>query len=340
MGRLRGRAGASAGGAAETCSASLSPHAQWTSSATHAILPLLATDAGVRAQVQVGVDSHRARFGADRWRGGFWLPECAYAPWLERALCDAGVQRRLRRADQPLRAGGPRAPAAAAERVGRGARADRPSHDLAGVERRRLSRERRLPRLPPPHRPPAQAVEQRRRRLRSPARASRWRRKHAADFVARTIARLRDAGAGLSRAAGWRCSPSTPSCSATGGMRASPGLRRSWRSARSRGSSSCAWTTRSSARAGRDRASSAAPASGSRSAARTGSRAAGGAHGDLSTWSGPAVAEMAFAARAAELEVLAAGARAGTGGGARAARAAGQRLGVHDLARRRRSLRA
>ncbi len=67
------------------------PHAQWTSSATHAVLPLLATDAGVRAQVQVGVDAHRGRFGAERWRGGFWLPECAFAPWLERALADAAV---------------------------------------------------------------------------------------------------------------------------------------------------------------------------------------------------------------------------------------------------------
>ncbi len=36
-----------------------------------------------------------------------------------------------------------------------------------------------------------------------------------------------------------------------------------------------------------------------------------GRDGDLSTWSGPSVAEMAFTARAAELEVLAAGARAG-----------------------------
>ncbi len=37
-----------------------------------------------------------------------------------------------------------------------------------------------------------------------------------------------------------------------------------------------------------------------------------GEHGDLSTWSGPAVAEMAFAARAAELRVVAGAARAGT----------------------------
>jgi 1,4-alpha-glucan branching enzyme len=36
-----------------------------------------------------------------------------------------------------------------------------------------------------------------------------------------------------------------------------------------------------------------------------------GSRGDLSTWSGPAVAEMAFATRAAELSVLASGSRAG-----------------------------
>jgi 1,4-alpha-glucan branching enzyme len=81
------------------------PHAQWTSSATHAVLPLLATDAGVRAQVQTGVDAHRARFApthpsagggprppAGGWNGGFWLPECAHAPHLEPLLGDAGVR--------------------------------------------------------------------------------------------------------------------------------------------------------------------------------------------------------------------------------------------------------
>jgi 1,4-alpha-glucan branching enzyme len=70
---------------------SLGRHARWTSSATHAILPLLATDAGVRLQVGAGVAAHRRRFG-ERWGGGFWLPECAYAPWLERDLEDAGVR--------------------------------------------------------------------------------------------------------------------------------------------------------------------------------------------------------------------------------------------------------
>jgi 1,4-alpha-glucan branching enzyme len=69
----------------------LAPHAQWTSAATHAVLPLLASDAGLRAQVQGGVDSHRARFGGG-WRGGFWLPECAHSTALEWALAEAGVR--------------------------------------------------------------------------------------------------------------------------------------------------------------------------------------------------------------------------------------------------------
>jgi 1,4-alpha-glucan branching enzyme len=53
------------------------------------VLPLLATDAGVRLQVESGIAAHRARFG--EWAGGFWLPECAHAPWLDPLLEDAGV---------------------------------------------------------------------------------------------------------------------------------------------------------------------------------------------------------------------------------------------------------
>jgi 1,4-alpha-glucan branching enzyme len=59
-----------------------------TSAATHAVLPLLATRAGLRLQVDAGVRSHRRRFG---WDGGFWLPECAYEPGLERRLAEHGV---------------------------------------------------------------------------------------------------------------------------------------------------------------------------------------------------------------------------------------------------------
>jgi 1,4-alpha-glucan branching enzyme len=83
LGRFRERGGDLLG--------ALGRHVQWTSSATHAVLPLLATDAGVRAQVQSGVDSHRGRFG-EGWRGGFWLPECAHAPHLEPLLEEAGVR--------------------------------------------------------------------------------------------------------------------------------------------------------------------------------------------------------------------------------------------------------
>jgi 1,4-alpha-glucan branching enzyme len=59
------------------------------SSATHAVLPMLATAEGLRLQVDAGIRSHRRRFG---WDGGFWLPECAYEPGLEWALAEHGVR--------------------------------------------------------------------------------------------------------------------------------------------------------------------------------------------------------------------------------------------------------
>lgn len=67
------------------------PYASWTSSATHAVLPLLATEAGVRLQLEHGIAAHRARFAEREWSGGFWLPECAHAPWLDPLLEEAGV---------------------------------------------------------------------------------------------------------------------------------------------------------------------------------------------------------------------------------------------------------
>ena len=69
----------------------LGRHVGWTSSATHAVLPLLATGGGLRLQLRAGIDAHRARFG-ERWAGGLWLPECAHAPWLDAALEAAGVR--------------------------------------------------------------------------------------------------------------------------------------------------------------------------------------------------------------------------------------------------------
>jgi len=57
------------------------------SAATHAVLPLLATLAGRRLQVDAGLRSHRRRFGAAE---GFWFPECAYEPGQEFLLAERG----------------------------------------------------------------------------------------------------------------------------------------------------------------------------------------------------------------------------------------------------------
>jgi 1,4-alpha-glucan branching enzyme len=59
------------------------------SAATHAVLPMLATRAGIALQIDAGLRSHRRRFG---WNGGFWLPECGYTPGLEWRLAEHGVR--------------------------------------------------------------------------------------------------------------------------------------------------------------------------------------------------------------------------------------------------------
>jgi 1,4-alpha-glucan branching enzyme len=71
--------------------AALARHASWTSAATHPVLPLLATDAGITLQLETGIASHRRRCKGE-WDGGFWLPECAHAPWLDPLLEEAGVR--------------------------------------------------------------------------------------------------------------------------------------------------------------------------------------------------------------------------------------------------------
>jgi 1,4-alpha-glucan branching enzyme len=67
----------------------LGERASWTSAATHAVLPLLVSHTCAELQVETGIASHRRRFGA--WEGGFWLPECAHAGWLDEVLEEAGV---------------------------------------------------------------------------------------------------------------------------------------------------------------------------------------------------------------------------------------------------------
>jgi len=59
------------------------------SAATHAVLPLLATDRAIEMQVATGLRSHRRRFGQ---ASGFWLPECAWAPGVEDHLAGHGIE--------------------------------------------------------------------------------------------------------------------------------------------------------------------------------------------------------------------------------------------------------
>ena len=76
-----------------------------TSSATHAVLPLLATRSGLRLQLVNAIASHRRRFGS--FGGTFWLPECAYRPALEQDLSDAGVRAFVVDQTQPHGLGAP-----------------------------------------------------------------------------------------------------------------------------------------------------------------------------------------------------------------------------------------
>jgi len=275
----------------------LAPHAQWTSSATHAILPLLATDAGVRLQAQTGVNAHRARFGAG-WRGGFWLPECAHAPWLHPALADAGVR------------------ATCVELTGRfglGAREHlRPLLGESGIVLVPIDRATMSLVWSDGGYPANGAYRDYHHHTihhHNPwandggpydhARALALTREHAADFVARTGARLREDGAGLPGGGLVVCALDTE-------------LFGHW------WYEGVAWleaVVEECARQGLElvrlddaleRHEPASLEDGDEWGVST-----WGQGGDLSTWSGPAVADMAFAARAAELQIARAGARAG-----------------------------
>lgn len=72
-----------------------------TCAATHGYLPLLGTDAAIRAQLHTGVNSYIRLFG--RRPRGIWLPECAYRPayydangkirpGIEKFLADEGLK--------------------------------------------------------------------------------------------------------------------------------------------------------------------------------------------------------------------------------------------------------
>ncbi len=61
-----------------------------TCAATHALLPLLRTPNGLRAQIEIGLETTTRHFGRRPY--GIWLPECGYRPGLDDALADAGLR--------------------------------------------------------------------------------------------------------------------------------------------------------------------------------------------------------------------------------------------------------
>jgi 1,4-alpha-glucan branching enzyme len=263
----------------------LAPFAAWTGAATHAVLPLLATDAGLRLQVRTGVESHRARFG-DGWRGGFWLPECAHAPWLHGCLEEAGVHATCVDLTDVLGAGDPRHLRPLATEAGPLlVPIDRVAVDLVWAEsgypsaaayrdhHHRTARD---------HHPWANDGT-----VYDPARAAEQAAADAADFVARVAARVRDGGLCV-------CALDTELL----GVWWHEGPR--W----------LGLVVEEAARAGLelvhldDALADCGPAPAGDAAV---SVTTWGTPRDLSTWSGPRVADLAWTARAAELDVLAAG---------------------------------
>jgi 1,4-alpha-glucan branching enzyme len=289
---------------------SFARHAQWASSATHAILPLLATDAGVRLQVGSGSAAHRRRFGGS-WRGGFWLPECAYAPWLERSLEGAGVSA---------------ACVELTDRFGLGAREHlRPIATESGVllvpiDRRTISlvwsdggypangAYRDYHHHTVHHHNPwsndGGAYD--------PELASARACGHAADFVARTLARLRDANDADDARDGGESDASLPGGGLVVCALDTELLGHWWYEG-------IAWLRAVVEECHRqglelvrldDALERLEPAELRDERPSEWAPSTWGAGGDLSTWSGPAVADMAFATRACELQVVAAGERA------------------------------
>jgi len=62
----------------------------WAVPATHAVLPLLPTSESRRAQIRIGIESHRRHFA--KTPRGMWLPECAWDETLDATLAECGVR--------------------------------------------------------------------------------------------------------------------------------------------------------------------------------------------------------------------------------------------------------
>jgi 1,4-alpha-glucan branching enzyme len=268
----------------------LAPHAAWTGAATHAILPLLATDAGVRLQVRTGIESHRARFG-DGWRGGFWLPECAHAPWIDALLEEAGVHATCVDLTDVLGHGDPRHLRPLASDAGPLlVPIDRIAVDLvwgaAGYPSQAAYRDYHHL-TAKDHRPWANDGS-----VYDADRAGEQAAADAADFVARVSERVRDGGLCV-------CALDTEL------------LGHWWYE----GPRWLAAVVEAAARGGLElvHLDDALVDCDPEPAGALGDAVTSwGTPRDLSTWSGPPVADLAWAARAAELEVLAAGADVGT----------------------------
>jgi len=61
-----------------------------TCTATHGLLPLMATPEARFGQIRTACDNYEKHFG--RRPRGIWLPECAYAPGVDYALAENGLQ--------------------------------------------------------------------------------------------------------------------------------------------------------------------------------------------------------------------------------------------------------
>jgi 1,4-alpha-glucan branching enzyme len=295
--------------------AALAPHAQWTSSATHAVLPLLATDDGVRLQVHTGVASHRARFG-EGWRGGFWLPECAHVARLEPLLAEAGVHATCVELAAGDDAGAaihlqPRAGDAGVTL----APIDRATVDLVWSDRgypadgAYRDYHHHTTHHHTPWRNDGGEYDH--------AVALATARAHAADFVQRTAARLREHGAGLPGGGLAVCAIDTELLGhwwyeGVGWLGAvvDECARQQLELVRLDDALERIEPASADARTGVQGAPRAARPSRAPFVERE-RPSSWGAHGDLSTWSGPAVADVAFELRRAELQTLAQGPRAG-----------------------------
>src|SRR5256885_5240972 len=61
-----------------------------TCGATHGFLPLMVHQEAIRAQIQVACMHYRMHFGRDP--RGIWLPECGYAPGIDRYLAAENIR--------------------------------------------------------------------------------------------------------------------------------------------------------------------------------------------------------------------------------------------------------